>query len=298
MNKDGLLSNPPHLGLGASPATAASDSDPNRKRHDVIRSDRPSFVRYPDMKERRPSLMRGSLALDRRGPDGKWDSILSVVRIVAPSRSPPTNSRLPLFRFPASTALDDHDRHNSGRSHFEFASKTCPQTFFFLTHDDPNASSHPEGTTYTSTLPKPLKRRERTVFRYGYHLCSWYGSTELHHEHEKREPEQHVSGMEMNGVPDYVFHPPPKQNCHVYPRRLDPTSGILHNFCSRACAKANSAAVKCEVLFSAAVGDRVVVWLTLGSPFISVALQSPTEVYRRKVHSSVLLPHLRQSLQV
>jgi len=298
MNADGLLSNPPHLGLGAPPATAASDSDPNRKRHDVIRSNRLSFVRYPDTKERRPLSQAWQPRPRSAWPGWEVDSILSVVRIVAPSRSPPANSRLPLFPLPASSALDDHDRHNSGRSHFKFASKTCPQTFFFLTHDDPNASSHPEGSTHTGTLTKPLKQGERTVFRYGYHLCSRYGSTELHHEHEKREPEQHVSGMEMNGVPDYVFQPPPKQNCHVYPRRLDPTSGILHNFCSRACAKANSAAVKCEVLFSAAVGDRVVFWLTLGSPFVSVALQSPTEVYRRKVHSSVLLSHLRQSLQV
>jgi len=34
-------------------------------------------------------------------------------------------------------------------------------------------------------------------------------------------------------------------------KRLDPTSGVLHNFCSRACAKANSATIECEAPFSA-----------------------------------------------
>jgi hypothetical protein len=40
------------------------------------------------------------------------------------------------------------------------------------------------------------------------------------------------------------------QNCHLHPRWLDPASGVLHNFCSRACAKANATAVNCEVLSS------------------------------------------------
>jgi len=57
------------------------------------------------------------------------------------------------------------------------------------------------------------------------------------------------------------------QNCHVYPRRLDPASGVLHSFCSRSCAKANSTAVKCEVLYNAAVSDQTVVWLTHAFPF-------------------------------
>ena len=47
------------------------------------------------------------------------------------------------------------------------------------------------------------------------------------------------------------------QNCHVYPRRLDPTSGVIHDFCSRSCAKANSA-IKCEVMFSAATSSQTV----------------------------------------
>jgi len=36
------------------------------------------------------------------------------------------------------------------------------------------------------------------------------------------------------------------ENCHLHPKWLDPTSGVLHNFCSRACAKANTAAMNCE----------------------------------------------------
>lgn len=36
------------------------------------------------------------------------------------------------------------------------------------------------------------------------------------------------------------------ENCHAHPRWLDPSTGVLHNFCSRACAKANATAVNCE----------------------------------------------------
>jgi len=67
-------------------------------------------------------------------------------------------------------------------------------------------------------------------------------------------------------APLILFLTPYRQNCHVYPRRLDPTSGVLHNFCSRACARANSA-TKCEVPFSAAVSNQTVILLTHGFPF-------------------------------
>jgi hypothetical protein len=39
-----------------------------------------------------------------------------------------------------------------------------------------------------------------------------------------------------------------RQNCHLHPRWFDPASGVLHNFCSRACAKANAGAANCEVI--------------------------------------------------
>lgn len=36
------------------------------------------------------------------------------------------------------------------------------------------------------------------------------------------------------------------ENCHVHPKWLDPATGVVHNYCSRACAKANNNVVNCE----------------------------------------------------
>ncbi|KAF9648847.1 hypothetical protein BDM02DRAFT_2061903 [Thelephora ganbajun] len=40
------------------------------------------------------------------------------------------------------------------------------------------------------------------------------------------------------------------ENCHLHPKWFDPASGVLHDYCSRACAKANAATANCEVLYS------------------------------------------------
>ena len=89
------------------------------------------------------------------------------------------------------------------------------------------------------------------------------------------------------------------QNCFLRPRWFDPTSGVLHNFCSRTCAKANGAVANCEVLFSTRlITGQSTVWLMVPFPLVPVVLQSSTEVQRRTVHSPVLFSDLRQRCKV
>ena len=258
-NENTLLSDQPLIGLGASPSTITSNSGTNYNGHDVT-CHRSSRLR----KKNDPLIGVATsppISAARIGREHRLNTFCCADRgSLAFALRPTTNSRLVWFSFPASGALDGCDHHNSDRSSFEFTSKAYPWAFLFATHNNPNPSSHQEGSTYTTAPTKPLKRGERSVFSYGCNLCGWYGSTDFHYQHDNRETEQPVSGMEIDDTPDYISYPPP-QNCHVYPRRLDPTSGVLHNFCSRACAKANSA-LKCEVLFSAMVNDQTVIWLT------------------------------------
>jgi len=148
-------------------------------------------------------LMKRVMDVQQSSPPPHNITDTRLARISFPSPAAYTSSCSVSFRYQPSGALDfdGYDHRNSDRSYFESTSKTCPWPFFFVTHDDLDASKHPEGSTHTSALAKPLKRGERTTFRYIYHLCGRYGSAELYHQHDKREPEQRVSGMEMGWHP-------------------------------------------------------------------------------------------------
>jgi len=174
------------------------------------------------------------------------------------ARTPPlpatnaTDSRLCLVLFPSRRRVG---WSLSPQLRPELLRKLAPG-YFFLPY--PRRSQRFK----TLCIPPPNPSNARNGW-FSSMATTWYGSAGFHHRRDKRDPEQRVSGMKVDGTPGYISHPPAKQDCHVCPGRLDPTSGVLHRPCPRACAKVNSAASKCEVLFSAAVGDRAVILANL-----------------------------------